>query len=440
MKYFRPTAFVAFALSGLILTGSLLAQSPAKKIERNAITLTRSTSNNGEISKEVRQLRDELNSLRRNTTVIRTEKVNESEPRPLLGIVPGEIAKSGGVTINEIIDNSGAEKAGLHEGDVVLALDGKKVQSHTDITSIISTKKPNETISVTILRNGSEQVIDATLGTRHRVSWTVTTPSGDKQGAFKTVNINFEGTSNQLAQSLAEMGQLNSMHWTTEKETVNPCEKLREMRGAALIGVYVSQYSKNGVIVEGIVENTSALQAGFQNGDIITSVSGIDVKTYPELRRAVVSHKPGESVVVTYLRDGQVQRVNTTLSSLADTRQELVTSLEAECSNVVVPESDLYNSQLPQTGIQSGDTPTELLQLTISPNPTSGIANIHFENDAKQVAKISVLDLKGAVVLTQELTAGTVDATLDLTSFPKGMYIINVNQGERKFSDKIVVN
>jgi len=434
------TNLVAIALSSLILTGSLLAQTPTKTTERNAITLTRTSNDNRDISKEVRQLRNELNSLRNNATIIRSQSVNESQPRPLLGIVPGEASKSGGVIVNEIIENSGAEKAGLQEGDIILTLDGNKVQSHSDITSLISAKKPNENIEVGILRNGEEQIISATLGTKHNISWTVTTPSGDKNGSFKTVNINFEGTSNQLVKSLAELQQLNSIHWTTERETVNPCEKLREMRGAALIGVYVSQYSKNGVLVQGLVENTGASKSGLQSGDIITSVSGTEVKTYPELRKTVVSHKPGESVVVTFIRDGKIHRVNSTLSSIADTRQELVASLESECSNVVAQEPiKVASTGMPQTGIQSGE-PTELLQLTISPNPTTGIANIHFVNDAKQAATITVLDLKGSVVHTQELTAGTIDVSLDLTSFPKGLYIITVNQGEHKFSDKIVVN
>jgi S1-C subfamily serine protease len=436
MKYIRPAAVAAIALIGLFLTGSLSAQYSSPKTRNDAMmTLTRVTNNREDISKEVRQLRQELNSLK-NSSVVRSKNINETEARPLLGIVPGERGVSGGISISEITPNSGAEKAGLLEGDVILALDGKKVDSHSDITSTISAKKPNDNIAVTIVRNGKEQVIFATLGAKQRMSWTVTTSSNDNAGTFKTFTVNFDDATKEWANSL---NQYNSIQWTSEKETANPCEKLREMRSASLLGVYVNYNAKNGVGVQDIIENTGAQYSGLQSGDIITSISGTEVRSYPELRRAVTAHKPGESIVVTFLRDGKVQRVNSTLSSIADTRQEIVASLEAECSNIVVPESKNAPG-IAQTGIQSGDTPVENPILSLSPNPTSGIATLHFAGDAKQGASISVVDLNGAVVLTQELSVGTMDATLDLTSFPKGMYIINVRQSGREFSEKIVVN
>ncbi len=448
MKYFRPAAIAAIALSGLFLTGSLFAQSSAntstsknreeylQNLERKVITLTRTAGRSEDVAKEVRQLRTQLNNFR-NTRVIRVTNTNESNSG-FLGIVPGGRSASG-VTISTIVDNSGAEKAGLREGDVIIALDGKKVQSHSDITGTISAKKANETIAVTILRDGSEQVIDATLGSRQHTTMTVNSPAPINTENFKNITINLDGVSKEW-ENVISRGYYNGIQWTSEKQTANPCEKLREMRSAALLGVYVHYNAKNGVGVQDIITNTGAQYSGLQAGDVITSVAGTEVRSYNELRRAVVSHKPGETVVVTFLRDGQVQRVNSTLSSIADTRQEVVASLEAKCNNVVVTDGSKNAPGTALPGIQSGDAPAESPLFSVSPNPTNGITTLHFFGDAQQSASVSVMDLKGSVVLTQELTAGTTDTQLDLTTFPKGMYIINVNQGEHKFSEKIVVN
>lgn len=448
MKSLRPSAIAALALSGLLLTGSLFGQSSAKNrneklqtLENQAnFLLTRTAGSNDEVSKEVRELRTELNGLRYKNNVSGVRYVNSSETSSgFLGIVPGSRTTSGGVTINEIVGNSGAEKAGLLAGDVIIALDGKKVENHTDITSVISAKKPNESIGVTILRNGSEQVIFATLGAKQRTSWTVMTQNTNTPGESKTIKLNINGLSRNWENSLAALDPYNSIKWITEKNTANPCEKLREMRSAALLGVYVNYNAKSGVAIQDIISNTGAQSSGLQSGDIITSVSGTEVNSYIELRRVVTMHKPGETVVVTFLRDGQVQRVNTTLSSIADTRQEVVASLETECSKVETsePVKNAPGTALP--GIQSDETPMNSI-LNISPNPTNGITNLHLTGDSKEVSRISVLDLKGSLVLTKELPSGTTDATLDLTSFPKGMYIITVNQGEHKSSEKIVVN
>ncbi len=451
MKIIRPSAMAALALSGLLLTGSLFGQSSCCKTNQGKMQLlnnvstflvNRTSGPKDDLSKEVRELRTELNNLKYRNNLSGTAVRNVSVVNAgggFLGIVPGERTESGGVTISEIVDNSGAEKAGLRAGDVIVELDGKKVESHTDITGVISAKKPNETIAVTVQRDGTEQTISATLGSRQRTSWTYISTNENTPGESKTVKININGLSKNWENSLTALDQYNSIKWYSEKETGNPCEKLREMRSAALLGVYVNYNAKSGVGIQDIISHTGAQSSGLQSGDIITSVSGTEVNSYIELRKVVTAHKPGETVVVTFLRDGQVQRVNTTLSSIADTRQEVVASLEAECSKVDNSEPVKNAPGIALPGIQSDETPAGSI-FSVSPNPTTGIANLHLNADSKSAAIITVMDLKGSLVLTQELSAGSMDATLDLTSFPKGMYIINVNQGEHKFSEKIVVN
>ena len=50
----------------------------------------------------------------------------------------------------------------------------------------------------------------------------------------------------------------------------------------------------------GVVDGSAAAQAGLGAGDTVTSLGGTDVATQTQLRRAVATHAPGDSVVVTW--------------------------------------------------------------------------------------------------------------------------------------------
>lgn len=93
--------------------------------------------------------------------------------RGALGIVGneinGQISKELGIKdtqgyyISKVLKNSGAEKAGLRKGDVILKLDSQTITSFPELTGYISTKRPNDRINVTILRDGKNMIVPVTL-------------------------------------------------------------------------------------------------------------------------------------------------------------------------------------------------------------------------------------------------------------------------------------
>jgi putative serine protease PepD len=62
--------------------------------------------------------------------------------------------------------NTAAAKAGLKAGDVITAVDGHQVASGDDLSRIVDTYKPGDSVSVTYTRNGSSHTTTVTLGTR----------------------------------------------------------------------------------------------------------------------------------------------------------------------------------------------------------------------------------------------------------------------------------
>jgi len=74
-----------------------------------------------------------------------------------------ELKDTEGYYISEIEPNSGAEKAGLLIGDIIKNIDNTKIARSSDLTGYLSTKRPNNTIHVTVLREGNLQTIAVTL-------------------------------------------------------------------------------------------------------------------------------------------------------------------------------------------------------------------------------------------------------------------------------------
>ena len=68
-----------------------------------------------------------------------------------------------GVYVTNIIDGSGAQAAGLKAYDKIVGADGKEVSSYPDLSAILKTKKPGDTIDLTIDRDGNQIQVTVTL-------------------------------------------------------------------------------------------------------------------------------------------------------------------------------------------------------------------------------------------------------------------------------------
>lgn len=68
-----------------------------------------------------------------------------------------------GVYIDSVVEDSGAEKAGIKNGDIIKEIDNIKVSKFSDLTGHLSSKRPNDVVNLTIVRNGALKTIPVTL-------------------------------------------------------------------------------------------------------------------------------------------------------------------------------------------------------------------------------------------------------------------------------------
>ncbi|MBR5164163.1 MAG: trypsin-like peptidase domain-containing protein [Ruminococcus sp.] len=73
-----------------------------------------------------------------------------------------------------------------------------------------------------------------------------------------------------------------------------------------------------GVYVIAVSEGSAADKAGLQKGDIITAVDGDEVKSTEELNAKKNKHSAGDEVVLTFVRDGEEEKVTVTLDEMSN--------------------------------------------------------------------------------------------------------------------------
>ncbi|EJL61472.1 trypsin-like peptidase domain-containing protein [Flavobacterium sp. CF136] len=93
--------------------------------------------------------------------------------RGILGVEGGElnsnaskelgISETQGFYINKVSPKSGAQKSGLTKGDIIVKLDNQNIATYADLSGYINTKRPNDVVEVTYIREGKTKTIPVTL-------------------------------------------------------------------------------------------------------------------------------------------------------------------------------------------------------------------------------------------------------------------------------------
>lgn len=68
-----------------------------------------------------------------------------------------------GIYIDSVVEDSGADIAGLKKGDIIKEIDNIKISKFSDLTGHIGTKRPEDIVNLTIYRNGILETVPVTL-------------------------------------------------------------------------------------------------------------------------------------------------------------------------------------------------------------------------------------------------------------------------------------
>ena len=74
-----------------------------------------------------------------------------------------------GVYISGVEEDTGAAEAELREGDIIKMIDNIKIRKYPDLTGYLSTKRPGDTVEVTINRDNEDVMVSVTLMERQTI-------------------------------------------------------------------------------------------------------------------------------------------------------------------------------------------------------------------------------------------------------------------------------
>jgi serine protease Do len=202
--------------------------------------------------------------------------------RPMLGVTSDRPANGpAGAKIAEISPGSGADKGGLKQGDLIIKVDELPVDGPESLSEAIGRYKPGEKVIITITRDGKEQKVNVTLGTKemNRELYNFRTPDG------QDFNFDFK----QLMPPGA---------WGSDGNS-------------AKLGIRAQDTEDGkGVKVLYVDGESTAAKAGIKEGDIITRFDGKEINSAPVLAQAAREAKEKRSVHVNLWRDGKALEVD----------------------------------------------------------------------------------------------------------------------------------
>jgi len=121
------------------------------------------------------------------------------------------------------------------------------------------------------------------------------------------------------AQIKSETGENTGVGFAIPSNTVRSIASRLASTGSvkhAYLGVSIGDSQNgNGVVLNEVRPGTPAEKAGLQQGDVVLSVDGRKVTDASSLGQAIDAHQPGDTITVTYTRDGSTHTTRVTLAT-----------------------------------------------------------------------------------------------------------------------------
>ena len=192
-----------------------------------------------------------------------------------------------GAEITAVDSDAPAGKAGLKEHDVVLSLNGQRVESAEQMRRMIHELPAGRNLNMGISRDGHAMTLTATLADRQSLSMRVVTPH-IYVPAMPPMNIEVP-----QIQVITRSSGLNGM--------------MVQALGTQL-GEYFGAPNGRGLLVTSVEKNSSAESAGLKAGDVIVKVDNERVTDISDWRMAV-RNKSGQSLTLGIIREKREQTV-----------------------------------------------------------------------------------------------------------------------------------
>ena len=179
------------------------------------------------------------------------------------------IEEGQGVYVVKAYDDNPAQEAGIRQGDVILSIDGKTINSSRDLTITIANLKVGQTIDVTVLREKKEKHLKVTLGERP-----------DEKG---------------LQSQFSDQSTYDDFGFMFRQMDDNLAAKLGFPQGT------------EGLVVADVDGGSLAARTGVRQGDLLVEINHTQIKSIADYHKALDKISKGNKANLLFRRNnGQV--------------------------------------------------------------------------------------------------------------------------------------
>jgi serine protease Do len=160
------------------------------------------------------------------------------------------------VFVADVFQGDPAEKAGIRSGDIILEVNGKKVEGSRELTGLIADIAVGDVAKITVWRKGETMTVDAKIARRDdaRVA-----SRGQPQEKEQELGI-------RVSEVTPEIAERFSLSDTT------------------------------GVVVVEVASDSQASEAGIRVGDIIREINHRSIESVDDFTEAVRKAKSGDTI------------------------------------------------------------------------------------------------------------------------------------------------
>ena len=180
------------------------------------------------------------------------------------------LSKPEGALVAQVVAGGPADKAGVTEGDIIMAFEGKPVLFAEDLSHLVGQVTPHSKAELVLVRHGQQQ----------------------------TMRV--------------DVGELSDRHADTSRRAVHKARR-DDIQGA--LGIQVSPLdaqqaaqlntTTGGVLVRAIRRGSAAEKAGLQPGDVIVQLGFANVENPAALQQIISSLAAGSIQPIRFFRAGQ---------------------------------------------------------------------------------------------------------------------------------------
>lgn len=336
------------------------------------------------------------------------EREESSEGLAFLGITAARPVEKG-LPIGSIVEGSSAEDIGLQVGDIIVSIDGKKIDKFETLSKVVKAYLPGESVKLVYIR---------------------------------------DNTTNEVEIALSDYDEFVTERKTwTQKQREHDFLRGHRPQGKRMVeddkpslGVVLQNQDDDIIKIDEVLRGSAAEKAGLQAGDIIIKINKFDLLSIDHAIATIQGHEVGDELKLKVIRDGKKKTLRATLQK--PIRRNRNGRLDNNTSNTV-ERIIIKKTEDERADFETGGV-FKLRDFDLSPNPSQGDINVQFNMDPLQpgeLLNVRIITLEGKVVKEMEMDSfdGVFNKSFDLSGSPAGIYLFQAEKNKQKFTKRFVL-